>query len=102
MGKKAAFNTRHEKAADKRAKAHALAYVGRNRLDTATLCKLTVEQIEAVEAFALKHGAQWKKALAKAWANGTDTKEPNGHLLRQVRNQVGLNGLLGFDFGGAQ
>jgi len=47
------------------------------------------EQLEAVKAFATKHGRTWKDKLLTAWMNGADAREPNGHLLRQVRNTLG-------------
>ncbi len=49
----------------------------------------TLEQLEAVEAFRNKHGHNWKDKLLAAWMNGSDANEPNGHLLRQVRNSFG-------------
>lgn len=49
----------------------------------------TPEQLAAVAAFALRHGLAWKEALASAWWNGSDCREPDGHLLRQVRNRYG-------------
>lgn len=50
---------------------------------------LSLEQAEAVLAFARKKGREWKEDLLSAWLNGTDAREPNGGLLRQVRNQLG-------------
>ena len=47
------------------------------------------EQIEALKTFARNHGRRWKTELSAAWANGADAREPNGNLLRQVRNQFG-------------
>ena len=49
----------------------------------------TEEQLAAVRAFKEKHGRNWKVALMDAWLSGEDESEPNGHLLRQVRNQQG-------------
>lgn len=46
-------------------------------------------QLEAIEAYRLKHGSNWKEKLSDAWASGRDDREPNGHLLRQVRNNFG-------------
>jgi hypothetical protein len=56
----------------------------------------TDEQLEAIKAFAKKHGPHWKADLGAAWANGKDTNEPNGHLLRQVRNNFGPRWLIKF------
>lgn len=47
------------------------------------------EQLAAVAAFAARHGRTWRADLAGAWLNGSDAREPHGHLLRQVRNQHG-------------
>ena len=49
----------------------------------------TPEQLEALRAYKAKHGDYWKYKLLNAWLDGTDASEPNGHLLRQVRNQLG-------------
>lgn len=54
------------------------------------------EQLAALQAYAAKHGAQWKRKLADAWFSGRDSQEPNGHLLRQIRNQAGPSWLRGF------
>ena len=51
--------------------------------------ELSTEQQAAIDAFAAKYGASWKHKLQIAWLAGTDTAQPNGHLLRQVRNQFG-------------
>lgn len=49
----------------------------------------TPEQEIALAEYQAKHGHFWKRKLMEAWQNGTDTSEPNGHLLRQVRNNLG-------------
>jgi hypothetical protein len=52
----------------------------------------TDEQLQAVQAFAAKYATKrggWKEHLITCWMNGADAREPNGHLLRQVRNQFG-------------
>lgn len=49
----------------------------------------TQEQMEALRAFAKKYGKDWKQELCDKWMCGADANEPNGHLLRQVRNQLG-------------
>lgn len=56
---------------------------------TAALKKPNPEQLAAVVAYAERHGAQWKNKLHMAWLTGNDTSEPQGALLRQVRNQYG-------------
>jgi hypothetical protein len=50
------------------------------------------EQLQAVQAFAAKYATKsegWKEHLITCWMNGADAREPDGHLLRQVRNQFG-------------
>jgi hypothetical protein len=47
------------------------------------------DQLSAVAAYAARHGRAWRAALATAWLTGRDTAEPDGHLLRQVRNTYG-------------
>lgn len=56
----------------------------------------TPEQLAALQAFAQKYGRNWKYKLVGAWCNGADAREPNGHLLRQVRNQLGPQWLANF------
>jgi hypothetical protein len=51
------------------------------------------EQKEALQQFKSKHGRNWKLELRLRWMRGTDVNEANGHLLRQVRNNVGPSGL---------
>lgn len=53
----------------------------------------TPEQIEALRKFAKHHGPAWRTVLLHAWASGEDTRCEDGHLLRQLRNQVGPQGL---------
>lgn len=51
--------------------------------------KIPEDQEAALKAFAEKHGKDWKRKLLDAWYSGTDTAEPDGHLLRQIRNSYG-------------
>lgn len=51
-----------------------------------TLAELPDEHQEAITAYAAKHGRQWKAKLADAWGLGSDTHEPNGWALRDIRN----------------
>lgn len=48
--------------------------------------ELPPEHRAAVQAFAAKHGRAWKARLADAWGMGTDTHEPDGWALRDIRN----------------
>lgn len=62
---------------------------GEEARDMNTEIKPTPDQLAAVRAFAAKHGRGWKVKLFDKWMAATDVREPNGHLLRQVRNQFG-------------
>ena len=63
--------------------------LGTADLILARLAGPTAEQLAAVSAFAVRHGRTWRADLASAWLSGRDATEPDGHLLRQVRNQFG-------------
>lgn len=56
----------------------------------------TPEQLEAIRRFAEKYGVQWKAELRDQWMSGRDAYHPDGHLLRQVRNQCGPQWLAKF------
>jgi hypothetical protein len=49
----------------------------------------TPAQLAALKAYAAKHGLQWRRKLADAWLIGADATDPDGHLLRQLRNTLG-------------
>jgi len=51
--------------------------------------KPTPEQAIAIAQFKAKYGQHWKEELASKWWSGRDVSEPNGALLRQVRNTLG-------------
>jgi len=53
------------------------------------------EQLEALQRYATSRGRSWKAKLNAAWMNGADAREPDGHLLRQVRNEHGPSWLAG-------
>ncbi|HJP68007.1 MAG TPA: hypothetical protein VJ846_03810 [Sphingomicrobium sp.] len=57
---------------------------------------LTPEQAKALSTFARRHGRYWKKKLAALWQSGQDSREPEGPLLRQIRNVGGHSLLVGF------
>ncbi|MGF6604747.1 hypothetical protein P3T23_009503 [Paraburkholderia sp. GAS448] len=57
---------------------------------------LTPEQTNALLTFARRHGRYWKKKLADLWLSGRDDREPEGPLLRQIRNGGGHSLLVGF------
>lgn len=56
----------------------------------------TSDQLAALGAYAARHGDCWKHKLAIAWLNGQDEQEPEGALLRQVRNTFGPRWLAEF------
>lgn len=49
----------------------------------------TPEQLAALDDYKASHGRNWKQSLILAWMRGSDDREPNGYLLRQVRNTFG-------------
>ena len=51
--------------------------------------QFTEEQAAAIQAYRDTYGKNWKKQLLDDWLTGKDASRPNGHLLRQVRNQFG-------------
>lgn len=51
--------------------------------------KLTTEQAEALKRFAAANGRYWKGELSTLWATGRDASQPDGALLRQIRNNLG-------------
>lgn len=57
---------------------------------------LNEEQRQAMESFMERHGRYWKKKLACCWFDNSDTHEPFGHCLRQIRNQFGYQWLYKF------
>ncbi len=57
---------------------------------------LTPEQANALLTFARRHGRYWKRKLAELWQSGRDSGEPEGPLLRQIRNGGGHSLLVGF------
>lgn len=50
---------------------------------------MTEEQRTRLKQFAAAHGPNWRDKLREMWMTGQDSGQPEGHLLRQVRNQVG-------------
>lgn len=51
-------------------------------------------QLAALQRYANGHGRTWKSQLSQAWSLGRDECEPDGALLRQVRNVFGPGWLL--------
>jgi hypothetical protein len=60
---------------------------------TTTTPRLTDEQVAALEAYAARHGRNWKAALREAWMTAS---EPG--LLQQLRNAAyfGPRGLINY------
>ena len=50
---------------------------------------LNEEQRQRLTEFAKKHGTLWRAELPTMWWTGDDARQPNGYLLRQIRNQFG-------------
>lgn len=50
---------------------------------------LTPDQRTRLIQFREQNGRTWKYKLWRLWTNGLDATEPDGHLLRQIRNQHG-------------
>ena len=50
---------------------------------------LSPERKAALKAYAARNGPFWKRALWTAWLNGEDADEPEGPVLRQIRNACG-------------
>lgn len=53
----------------------------------------TEDQLAALTRFASKNGRYWKCKLVNAWLSGADERLPDGGLLRQVRNELGIQWL---------
>jgi len=60
--------------------------------------QLNDEQRAALEKFKTKYGKNWKLVLAEKWWTGADAAEPDGHLLRQIRNRLGPEWLASYDY----
>lgn len=56
----------------------------------------TPDQLQRLIRYAEIHGPGWKLQLVDDWWTGRDVRRPDGHLLRQVRNQLGPTWLDGF------
>lgn len=54
------------------------------------------EQLKRLLEFAKEHGRAWRYDLDLLWCNGRDANERDGHLLRQIRNQLGPSWLAAF------
>lgn len=55
--------------------------------------ELPPETLDRIRAFADQHGPDWRNVLRDMWMTGADTSQPDGHLLRAVRNRIGPSGL---------
>lgn len=56
--------------------------------------QLTQEQKDRLDTFKAAYGAGWKTVLNTMWMNGSDARQVDGHLLRQIRNQFGPSWLM--------
>ena len=50
---------------------------------------MTAEQKAALRSYARRNGRFWKRRLWAAWIDGADANEPEGAVLRQIRNTHG-------------
>lgn len=55
----------------------------------ASLDNMSIEQRERLLRFIRETGTDWKDKLNRLWWTGQDASLPDGHLLRQIRNQLG-------------
>ena len=53
------------------------------------LSDLSPDQAARLVSFANASGEYWRQSLTTKWLTGTDAALPDGHLLRQIRNQRG-------------
>lgn len=65
-----------------------------------TLGEPTVEQWEALKAWAATHGRCWKQALRDAWMDGDYGTFAEAGLLQQIRNTFGPHWLSAVDIKG--
>ena len=61
----------------------------RSRMPKSKATDMTAEQKAALRAYALRNGRFWRRHLWAAWINGADAREPEGAVLRQIRNTHG-------------
>lgn len=54
-----------------------------------TKAQPSVAQMAALVSFAKRNGRCWRARLYNAWCSGRDALEPEGALLRQLRNDFG-------------
>lgn len=59
-----------------------------------SLNDLNAQQHERLLAFKAEHGRTWKFKLLVMWANAQDAQQEDGHLLRQIRNDLGPSWLI--------
>lgn len=60
-----------------------------NTRRTPDLDDLNPDQRARLIEFRDANGPQWREKLSNHWWSGTDANLPDGHLLRQIRNQFG-------------
>ena len=78
---------------------HALKNLRKAKKTLATLQTIQLRiRADGTVAFSLKYGRTWRNRLSNAWFDGSDAREPNGALLRQLRNQFGPRWLRRFRF----
>lgn len=50
--------------------------------------ELTLEQNLRLEEFKVQHGPTWRNQLQNLWLTGDDIRQPQGALLREIKNLV--------------
>ena len=57
---------------------------------------LNAEQLSALQRFAARNGRTWKSILQRCWETAVDAHDPDGPLLRGIRNEFGPSWLSRF------
>lgn len=60
------------------------------------MSELSKEQHQALVCFAKREGRYWKSKLKWLWSVGLDDRQPDGAILRQIRNDFGAIWLVRF------
>lgn len=58
--------------------------------------ELNTVQYDRLVNFASSYGSDWRNILLTMWQRGADCREPDGHILRQIRNNFGPSWLATF------
>ena len=50
------------------------------------MANLTATELKVLRAFAEANGRNWRAQLRRLWATGKDDQQPEGAVLRRIRN----------------